>query len=97
METTRAVQHTPGRWEWTTGDPDLRNYGIYSIEGGRIAEVHNQNSANARLIASAPELLEALGDLVDQLEGIGIPDWHGAEGLSLDKAQAALARAPYYA
>jgi hypothetical protein len=74
-------EHTICRIEWEFGASD-----------GRQKEIR----ANARLIASAPELLEALADLVDQLEGIGIPDCHGAEGLSLDKAQAALARAPYY-
>tara|TARA_R100001594_G_C3978294_1_gene249434 strand:+ start:491 stop:658 length:168 start_codon:yes stop_codon:yes gene_type:complete len=47
---------------------------------------------DARLIAAAPELLEALRDLLDQLEGIGIPDWHGAEGLSLKQARAAIAQ-----
>ena len=52
-------KHTQGKWEVSTGDPDKRNYGVYSIEGGRIAEVLSQNSANARLIAAAPALLEA--------------------------------------
>ncbi|MHA1146452.1 MAG: hypothetical protein ACTSRW_17070 [Candidatus Helarchaeota archaeon] len=52
--------YTKGKWEWSTGDPLLKNYGIYSVEGERIAEVLNQNEANARLIAAAPELLDAL-------------------------------------
>jgi hypothetical protein len=39
------------------------------------------------------ELTEALRELIDQLEGIGIPEWHGAEGLSLDQARAAIAAA----
>ena len=50
---------TQGKWEFSTGDPDKRNYGIYSVEGGRIAEVLNQNEANANLIAAAPDLLAA--------------------------------------
>ncbi len=33
------------------------------------------------------EPLEALKELVNQLEGIGIPDWHGAEGLDLARAR----------
>lgn len=49
--------------------------------------------ANARLIAAAPELLEALTELLDQLETIGIPEWSGAEGLSLDQARTAIAKA----
>ena len=56
-------KHTLGKWEWSTGDPDKRNYGVYSVEGGRIAEVLNQNRANAQLIAAAPILLKALKDL----------------------------------
>ena len=32
-----------------------------------------------------------LEDLVQQLDGLGIPDWHGAEGLALDGARAYLA------
>lgn len=39
-------------------------------------------------------LTKASRDLLDQLDGIGIPDWKGAEGLSLVQVQAALARIP---
>jgi hypothetical protein len=53
-----------------------------------------------RLIAAAPELLAALVDLMDQLEGVGIAiedieggQWHGAEGLSFAAARAAIAKA----
>ncbi len=38
-------------------------------------------------------VMGALVDLLDQLEGIGVPDWHGAEGLSLDAARTAIAKA----
>ena len=41
------------------------------------------------------QLVEALEDLLDQLKTIGIPDWHGAEGLSLEQAQHALRRIKY--
>lgn len=37
---------------------------------------------------SAEDILE---DLLDQLDGIGIPDWAGAEGLSLEAARAFIA------
>jgi hypothetical protein len=59
---------TDGTWEFSTGDPDKRNYGIYSSEGGRIAEVLDQNSDNARLIAAAPELLTACKWLQDTMD-----------------------------
>ena len=45
-----------------------------------------QNCSNCRL------LLEALHDLLDQLDGIGIPDWRGAEGLSEVQARATIAK-----
>jgi hypothetical protein len=58
-----------------------------------------QDSA-CRLIAAAPDLLDALHDLMDQLEGVGIAiedqdsgQWHGAEGLSFAKARAAIKKA----
>ena len=46
-----------------------------------------------RLLAAAPELLDALKGLLDQLDAIGIPDWHGAEGLSLESSRSAIAKA----
>lgn len=57
----------------------------------------DQAEANAAFIVRACNahyaLVEALRELIEQLEGIGIPDWHGAEGLSLDQAKAALSLA----
>lgn len=47
----------------------------------------------AQLFAAAPDLLAALLGLLEQLHAIGIPDWHGAEGLSLGASIAALAKA----
>ena len=49
--------------------------------------------ANARLIAAAPELFKSLKDLLEQLDGIGIPDWAGAEGLCLTSARNAINKA----
>ena len=55
---------TKGKWYFSTGDPDLKNFGVYSNEGGRIAEILNQNADNARLIAAAPETLKQRDDLL---------------------------------
>jgi hypothetical protein len=59
-----------------------------------------QLASNARLIAAAPEILAALVDLMDQLEGVGIAiddqdsgQWHGAEGLSFNQVRAAISKA----
>ncbi len=37
------------------------------------------------------ESLIALIDLVEQLDGIGVADWHGAEGLDLTRARDVIA------
>lgn len=73
---------------WTTNTFDADADDGYGSE-----VITEEDRANGRLIAAAPELLEALKSVVDQLEGIGIPDWHGAEGLCLESAKAAIAKA----
>ena len=57
------------------------------------AQLETAQDGNNRLRAQRDQLLAALSGLLDQLEGIGIPDWHGAEGLSLEAAQSAIADA----
>ncbi|MHC9284000.1 hypothetical protein ACYTSD_29805 [Pseudomonas aeruginosa] len=66
-------KHTPGPWcqdKWgslmTEGGQDVLLRGITTISSGsdeRIAEAE----ANTRLISAAPELLEALDDVVSRL------------------------------
>lgn len=72
-------KHTPGPWKWwTTHEGSHR---INPEEGGLvIASCDTRNpfsyeqEANARLIAAAPDLLEALKDLLDTSV------WADAEG-----------------
>jgi hypothetical protein len=71
IETTYPlIRHTPGPWDYdmdyiVAPDPDGRHPDIYvaeiahSDDEGRIASPQQQD-ANRRLIAAAPELLEAL-------------------------------------
>lgn len=63
---------------------------IKSMSGNSPQEA----AANAAFIVRAcnahDELVGALEGLLDQLTAIGIPDWHGAEGLSLGRARNAL-------
>lgn len=68
------TKHTPGPWSCDHGDtptvyPDNdKDYGI-------IADVYgDQAQANARLIAAAPELLEALKEMLTGLEEVNIPN-----------------------
>lgn len=58
-------------------------------EWGILADVPDQGPANARLIAAAPDLLEALGSLVAICENEGFPHL----GNILPKARAAIAKA----
>lgn len=59
-ETMSETKHTPGPWHIT-------NHGTVDAADRQIASVHNggiMNMGNARLIAAAPDLLEALGALL---------------------------------
>lgn len=51
-----------------------------------ISEIEEVDKANARLIAAAPELHEALENIMS------LSIWHGIESTWLDKARAALAK-----
>jgi len=57
------TRHTPGPWQtWENGD------GEYGIErnGDSLGTMEGQNAkANARLIAAAPDLLEAARSMID--------------------------------
>lgn len=98
-------QHTPGPWQVL---PLYTNRSVYPI-GAKIdanassilAEVNSQGGtsddcqANARLIASAPELLEALRLLIGQLEGIKPKSGVHSSSLNADMAiaRSAIAKA----
>lgn len=69
-------KHTPGPWRFYT-DPQPNGCPIVGTGGLMVAQLaHSINYpeqrdtaiANARLIAAAPELLEALGDLMGVAE-----------------------------
>lgn len=89
-----VAQHTPGPWSAVTATHDIRGneldfqesvVQISQIPGGVIARMTMQaeREANARLIAAAPDMLEALLLMVR-----GRPDkW------AFDKARAAIAKA----
>ena len=52
------IKHTPGPW---THD---ETWGLIKHKSKEIAALHSGNTANARLIAAAPELFDALRYLV---------------------------------
>ena len=88
-------QHTPGPWvqPMQANGANVRHPHIIS-DGGEIAITTWQGSeqktnANARLIASAPDLLEALEEIVSAADGDG---WSQIDA-DLRKARAAIAKA----
>ena len=106
------VKHSPGPW-FVCGDEghphvnETWNEGstIGDANGMRVADLmaplkQERIRANARLIAAAPELLEALNDCVAVLTDpvVGTvkhddPDWYLALDRAVTKARAALAKA----
>ncbi len=60
------MKHTPGKWEYDTKGNYYNESGVIRMNGVLIAKMVTQTThkpkeveANARLIAAAPELLEA--------------------------------------
>lgn len=96
-----SAKHTPGPWEFGHGyTPGASTFDLYGPGGREViasamyenmwlsAYDADTNAANARLIASAPDLLEALQSLVANLaEGDFISETR------IDAARAAIARA----
>ena len=83
-------KHTAGPWLYTQEGVDA--FGIVKPDGHSVVHLvalHNSTSArelpaNARLIAAAPDLLEALQDMVEIAE---------AQGHRVTKARAAITKA----
>jgi hypothetical protein len=98
-----SQQHTPGPWTITRYEdepetyvyfqaPDWLNFARAAIRRVDDAEDSPTGIANARLIAAAPDMLEALESAADELERIA--DIHGYGRASiLRAARAAIAKA----
>lgn len=97
------AEHTPGPWSWDAGDIgneySIPYCDVFAGSGDDfiIASVNDrfdrtQGRANARLIAAAPDLLEALEDAVRWFEAyVGDAD-HG-RAFDLTRAKAVIAKA----
>ena len=88
-------KHTPGPWTHE-GQGDIT--GIEDNGFGRgpvdvcsvyLRAVEGRHEANARLIAAAPDLLEALERLVSAARDVG----HGYMDQAIDNAESAIAKA----
>ena len=115
VEIAEPATHTPGPWEMGRhATPEsCPQFGVYAENGnGRdLAHVvsagttrHAETEANARLIAAAPEMLQALKNArewLDELAGLvqsgtfdAAEDWAGANAVSVDSTLAeAIAKA----
>lgn len=108
-----TFKHTPGPWMvskngaqgstflvWRT-DTDQPQGDDFRNRGYALITKHVHGEANARLIAAAPELLEALRYALDRLEATleRLPDtqenalWEQEAVKDFDKARAAIAKA----
>lgn len=69
----KKIKHTPGPWSinnWPQPDSSIAigATGTPLIARVQLRDVSiNEHNANARLIAAAPELLEALSELADEV------------------------------
>lgn len=86
-----STKHTPG--PWTRGEGDSQSV-LSEIGWECVAQANDglpNMDANARLIASAPDLLEALKELVDANDDAAHPQWKGSPVENM--ARAAIAKA----
>ena len=98
-----TAKHTPGPWyalrgqrnisiRHKTGDKLLSMVNVASVRGKFPTDCpYGSSEANARLIAAAPELLEALQKMLPELRGLSIVSDTAAE--MLREAEAAIAKA----
>jgi hypothetical protein len=86
------MKHTPAPWHVTLNDRGTANE-IWSRDGwiARLQpRIGDEEDANARLIAAAPELLTALRNLLEDAIALGIED-SDRSGSAIE-AKAALAK-----
>ena len=98
-----TAKHTPGPWyalrgqrnisiRYKTGDGLLPMVNVASVRGQFPTDCpYGSSEANARLIAAAPELLEALQKMLPELRGLSIVSDTAAE--MSREAEAAIAKA----
>ena len=91
------TDHTPGPWEWNrsleiTHDGGLRRIADVADHTGLESMPETRWQANARLMATAPELLAALEDIVPRFKRCIILGGSNPE-FATSEARAALAKA----
>jgi hypothetical protein len=78
------MNHTPGPWTPYIGE---ECHGVLGPDGRHILEFWNRheqdNVANAHLVASAPELLEALVEMVEAVKSVREMNHHRFDALGV--------------
>ena len=88
------TQHTPGPWRVTTAKVMAENgRAICLIENRKLHEGFQESSANARIIAAAPDLLDALQRFVTACDAYLPEPTHQAFCGLFASARAAIAKA----
>jgi hypothetical protein len=102
------AEHTPGPWGWSEfSAPTPPHYDdgpeplvVYEESSGEAIAYPDDGvwpkevaEANARLIAAAPKLMEALNDLMDVQNGPPLYTYTDAWNAAMAKARAAIAEA----
>jgi hypothetical protein len=95
--------HTPGPWASSFKTNKTKNLGVYGRNGHLLAtlDVHQLSStevilrrkADARVMAAAPDLLEALRDVLKYVEHAENMVAPGMFGIGISKARAAITKA----
>lgn len=91
----KTNQHTPGPWIVKNGDVHAEQYGLLAAVRylGNSQSQKNEREFNARLIASAPDLLEALKTTLAMLELLNAPGTNDPIEARVYQARAAIAKA----
>ena len=70
------MNHTPAPWKW---GPTMNSERAFVVEGKGGTVAFARTEANTRLISAAPELLEALKLIVEDMRTPALVSLYGAE------------------
>lgn len=88
-----AATHSVGTWEVHTADSTRKGFDIQTVGGNALVAYNIKNESVARLIAAAPDLLEALRYLVEFRDSMGTDFDHDDAESFFAQARAAIAKA----
>jgi hypothetical protein len=92
IQTNQTAKHTPGPWRLSEGYLIGPNDNLIKVclRENSSAHIKDEEVANARLIAAAPELLENLQRIIDRIEENSLQTYFPS---AYERAKAAIAKA----